>query len=107
MSSAANVGAACVPLATVNFFNLHVQGKADALRSSTEGAKLFHAVNSLGFFYLDLRDSPSCQEPDHHGASCTILENVRKLFETMKQLFDLPIFEKETYSVCANDRYLG
>ena len=107
MSSAAVLEAAFAPLATVNFLNLYVEGKANALTSSTEGAKLFHAANSLGFFYLDLRDCPSFQEQNHNNNSCTILEDVSKLFKVMKQLFDLPIIEKETYNVCSNKRYLG
>ena len=86
-------------LNTMNFLKLYTERELYNVKSSTEGAKPFHAANSLGFFYLDLRGTLSLEAQDDDGDLRTILDNVSDLFEIMKQLWTYQHW-KERLSVC-------
>jgi isopenicillin N synthase-like dioxygenase len=89
-------------LSTLNYQRLRTaQSPSDA-----EVLKLFDAVRSLGFFYLDLRQCLPETPFTDVGEDC-ILEEVHGLFGLMKKFFDLPATEKQMYSVNNNGGYFG
>ena len=63
-----------------------------------ESKRLFQASKDLGFFYLDLRGTPT-------GNS--ILRDVDDLFKVGEELFDLDVEEKQKYDFSAQGSYFG
>ena len=92
------------PLAIVNWWKL-VGSTCDA---EEETAKLLDSVQSLGFFYLDLRPptdisglAPRFQELKH------LLPLVDELFEISKEFFRLDCATKCLFDVSTNQNYFG
>ena len=63
-----------------------------------ESRRLFQVSKDLGFFYLDLRGTPT-------GHS--ILQDVDDLFTVGEELFDLDVEEKQKYDFSAQKSYFG
>lgn len=63
-----------------------------------ESSHLFTACKDLGFFYLDLSGTPQGQ---------SILEDADKLFDVGKELYDLPLEEKQRYNVSVQTSFMG
>ena len=81
----------CVPLLKLSFKKL-LDGDVE------ESNRLFEASKELGFFYLDLCDTPE---------GIPILEDFDKLFRIGEQLFDLDVEEKQKYDFSGLRSYFG
>jgi isopenicillin N synthase-like dioxygenase len=90
------------PLLSLNYQRLQTAQSP----SDPEVLKLFDAVRGLGFFYLDFRDNIRETAYSNVGES-GILEEATSLFGLMKKFFDLPVSEKQKYSVINNGGYFG
>jgi len=66
--------------------------------SSLEHEHLFNAAKSLGFFYLDMRQTIVGEE---------LLEEGNSLFDIMTELFSLPLDELQKYNFGAQNVYFG
>lgn len=63
-----------------------------------ESSHFFTACKDLGFFYLDLSGTRRGQ---------SMLEDVDKLFDVGKELYDMPLEEKQKYNVSAATSFMG
>jgi isopenicillin N synthase-like dioxygenase len=79
------------PLVTISLKNL-------VANSQDEHDRLFEAARSLGFFYLDMRGSPTGER---------LLQNATNLFGLMEDFFGLPLEEKQKYDFAAQKKYYG
>ncbi|KAK3076174.1 hypothetical protein LTS18_013714, partial [Coniosporium uncinatum] len=79
-----------------------------------EEERLWNACRDLGFCYLDLRKASSTSTATTHMPSQqhtisgdTLLHNADALFSLQKQLFDLPLPEKQRYDWSSKGSYFG
>ncbi|KAK3076239.1 hypothetical protein LTS18_013538, partial [Coniosporium uncinatum] len=87
-----------------------------------EEQRLWNACRDLGFFYLDLRNASSTStstsfsptttttptpSQQHTISGDTLLHNADALFSLQKQLFDLPLPEKQRYDWSSKGSYFG
>jgi len=63
-----------------------------------EHARLFEAAKAIGFFYLDMRSSPTGE---------SLLHQADNMFTLMDDFFDLPLGEKQKYDFAAQKKYYG
>lgn len=93
------------PLITIKYWNLTQPGPT----ADQEAIKLFDAVRSLGFFYLDLNMNP---DPFNLAGrrpidELNVLADTSNLFHVIKGFFDLTTQEKMKYSVPKEGGYFG
>jgi len=83
-----------VPIAPLTTLHLHklIAGDAD------EHARLYDASKALGFFYLDMR---GCAEGD------ALLNSAERLFDVSRDVFSLPLEEKNKYNFAKEGKYYG
>ena len=89
-----------VPTAPLKRLSLASLLSSDPSIAKSESLRLFDACTSLGFFYLDLRDTPQGD---------AILKDSDDLFLMQKSLFALPEQEKQKYNFIAQGKetYFG
>src|ERR1700761_2833058 len=80
------------PLVTISLRKL-LEGPA-----AEEHERLFTAAKSLGFFYLDMRETPTGE---------TLLNGADTMFDLMTSFFDLPFEEKQKYDLAKKGLYFG
>lgn len=83
-----------VPIAPLIVLSLHKL----LARDEVEVQRLMQACESIGFFYLDLRNA---------GSASDILKDADQLFQTTTDLFDLPLVEKKKYDFSGQRSYFG
>lgn len=69
-----------------------------------EQERCWKACCGLGFFYLDLRSSTEGHETINGQG---LLEDVDRLFEVMKEFYDLDVQEKAKYDFADQGSYFG
>ncbi|KAK5457990.1 hypothetical protein LTS15_004069 [Exophiala xenobiotica] len=83
-----------VPTAPLTTLHLHKLIAND----SAEVQRLYDASRSLGFFYLDMRGSPEGER---------LLTSADRLFELERDMFALPLQEKNKYNFAKEGKYYG
>jgi len=66
--------------------------------STVEHDRLFSAAKGLGFFYLDVQDTPE---------GTKLLNQADDMFDLMDKFFSLPVEEKAKYDFAAKKSYFG
>ncbi|RFU30437.1 hypothetical protein B7463_g5924, partial [Scytalidium lignicola] len=79
------------PLVTISLRKLEANDQA-------EHARLFEVAKAIGFFYLDMRSSPTGE---------SLLQEADLLFALMENFFGLPLEEKQKYDFAAKKMYYG
>ena len=83
-----------VPTAPLTTLHLHKLIAND----SAEVQRLYDASRYLGFFYLDMRGSPEGER---------LLASASRLFELERDMFALPLVEKNKYNFAKEGKYYG
>lgn len=89
-----------VPLLRISLKNL-------LAGDSTEEDKLWRACCDLGFFYLDLRSGNGTTGEGQPINGDDLLSAAEDMFNLADSVFDLPLEEKQKYSMIGRNSYYG
>lgn len=87
-----------IPVAPLVTISLRRLLESPANINNAEHQKLFDASKNLGFFYLDMRDTPVGE---------ALLTEADTLFDLAMEFFNLPLEEKRKYDFAVKKIYFG
>lgn len=74
---------------------------------ASEEEKLWRACCDLGFFYFDLRSGNGTTEEGQSISGNDLLQAAEDMFALADNVFDLPVEEKQKYSMMGRNSYFG